>query len=166
MPHHPTFNFQGVLEGSLIAKHINIMNVLQQNPEALYFSRCFSPNLSSSHCVDLRRLITAVRESLKTLAMRWHEIVSRSGVFFLVQYDSLDGHIATMDYFRIEFTRFSLRNGFGLNFCSENTNRARRKSTYYHANDTLDGATKRELKRYLRAAIESEIGRASCRERV
>lgn len=159
MPHDPTFNFQGVLEGSLIAKHINIMNVLQQNPEALYFSRCFSSNLSSSHCVDLRRLITAVRESLKTLAMRWHEIVSRSGVFFLVQYDSVDGHIATMDYFRIEVTRFSLRNGFGLNFCSENTNRARRTSTYYHINDALDGATKRELKRCLRAAIESACAR-------
>jgi hypothetical protein len=159
MPHDPTFNFQGVLEGSLIAKHINIMNVLQQNPEALYFSRCFSPNLSSSHCVDLRRLIAAVRESLKTLAMRWHEIVSRSGVFFLVQYDSVDGHIATMDYFRIEVTRFSLRNGFGLNFCSENTNRARRTSTYYHTNDTLDGATKRELKRCLRAAIENACAR-------
>jgi hypothetical protein len=159
MPHDPTFNFQGILEGSLIAKHINIMNVLQQNPEALYFSRCFSPNLSSSHCVDLRRLIAAVRESLKTLAMRWHEIVSRSGVFFLVQYDSVDGHIATMDYFRIEVTRFSLRNGFGLNFCSENTNRARRTSTYYHTNDTLDGATKRELKRCLRAAIENACAR-------
>jgi len=159
MPHDPTFNFQGVLEGSLIAKHINIMNVLQQNPEALYFSRCFSPNLSSSHCVDLRRLIAAVRESLKTLAMRWHEIVSRSGVFFLVQYDSVDGHIATMDYFRIEVTRLSLRNGFGLNFCSENTNRARRTSTYYHTNDTLDGATKRELKRCLRTAIESACAR-------
>ncbi|GAB7321960.1 hypothetical protein MBLNU13_g03025t1 [Cladosporium sp. NU13] len=148
MPHDHTFNFQGVLEGSLIAKHINIMNVLQQNPEALYFSRCFSPNLSSSHCVDLRCLITAIRESLETLAMRWHEIVSRSGVFFLVQYDSVDGHIATMDYFRIEVTRFSLRNGFGLNFCSENTNRARRTSTYHHTNDALDGATKRELKRF------------------
>lgn len=159
MPHDPTFNFQGVLEGSLIAKHINITNVLQQNPEALYFSRCFSPNLSGSHCVDLRRLIAAVRESLKTLAMRWHEIVSRSGVFFLVQYDSVDGHIATMDYFRIEVARSALRNGFGLNFCSENTNRARRTSTYYHTNDTLDGATKRELKRCLRAAIESACAR-------
>jgi hypothetical protein len=128
-------------------------------PEALYFSRCFSPNLSSSNCVDLRRLITAVRESLQTLAMRWHEIVSRSGVFFLVQYDSVDGHIATMDYFRIEVTRFSLRNGFGLNFCSENTNRARRTSTFYHTNGSLDGITKRELKRCLRGAIESACAR-------
>ena len=92
-------------------------------------------------------------------AMRWHEIVSRSGVFVLVQYDSVDGHIATMDYFRIEVTRFSLRNGFGLNFCSENTNRARRTSTYYHTNDSLDGATKRELRRCLRAAIESACAR-------
>jgi hypothetical protein len=159
MPHDPTFNFQGVLEGSLIAKHVNIMNVLQHNPEALYFSRCFAPNLSSSTCVDLRRLIAAVRESLQTLAMRWDEIVSRSGVFFLVQYDSVDGHIATMDYFRIEVTRFSLRNGFGLNFCSENTNRARRTSTFYHNNGSLDGVTKRELKRCLRGAIESACAR-------
>jgi hypothetical protein len=159
MPHDPTFNFQGVLEGSLIAKHIDIMNAVLHNPESLYFSRCFSPNLSTSHCVDLRRLITAARESLQTLAMRWHEIVSRNGVFFLVQYDSVDGHIATMDYFRIEVTRFSLRNGFGLNFCSENTNRARRTSTYYHSNGILDGATKRELKRCLRAAIETACSR-------
>jgi hypothetical protein len=85
MPHDPTFNFQGVLEGSLIAKHINIVNVLQHNPEALYFSRCFLPNLSGSNCVDLRRLITPIRKSLQTLVMRWHEIVSRSGVLFLVK---------------------------------------------------------------------------------
>ncbi|KAM0709915.1 hypothetical protein Q7P35_003958 [Cladosporium inversicolor] len=159
MPHDPTFNFQGVLEGSLIAKHIDILTVLQHHPEALYFSRCFLPNLSSSHCVDIRRLITAVRESLQSLAMRWHEIVSRSGVFFLVQYDSVDGQIATMDCFRVEATRFSLRNGFGLNFCSENTNRARRTSTYYHTNGSLDGTTKRELKRCLRSAIESACAR-------
>lgn len=159
MPHDPTFNFQGVLEGSLIAKHIDILAVLQHHPEALYFSRCFLPNLSSSNCVDLRRLVTAVRESLQTLAMRWHEIVSRGGVFFLVQYDSVDGQIATMDYFRIELTRFSLRNGFGLNFCSENTNRARRTSTYHHTNGSLDGTTKRELKRCLRSAIESACAR-------
>jgi hypothetical protein len=41
MPYDPRFNFRGVLEGSLVAKHINIVDVLQQNPEALYSSRCF-----------------------------------------------------------------------------------------------------------------------------
>jgi hypothetical protein len=46
-----------------------------------------------------------------------------------------------------------------LNFCSENTNRARRTSTFYHNNGSLDGITKKELKRCLRGAIESACTR-------
>ena len=159
MPHDPTFNLQAVVQGSLIAKHTDILEVLQQTPEALHFSKSFLPNLSDSHCVDLRRLITAVRESLQTLAMRWHEVVSLNGVFFLARHDSIDGHIATLDYFRIEVTSFALRNGFGLNSCSQITGRARKTNTYYHNNGSLDGATKRELKCCLRAAIESACAR-------
>jgi hypothetical protein len=143
LPYDPTFNLQSVAHGSLIAKPNDIINELLRNPENLHFSRWFAPNLSGPHCMDLRHLVTAVRESLQTLAMRWHEVVSLTGVFFLVQYDSVEGHVATMNYFRIEITRFPLRNGFGLNFCSESTGNARKTSPHL----------KRELKRCLRAAI-------------
>jgi hypothetical protein len=111
--------------------------------------------------VELRRLVTAVCESLQTLAMRWHEVVSLTGVFHLVQYDPVEGHVATINYFRIEITWFALRNGFGLNFCSENTGSARKTSPHLKANGSLDAATKRELKRCLRAANESACARQS-----
>ena len=105
--------------------------------------------------MELSHLITAVREGLQTLAMRWHEVVSITDVFFLVQYDSVGAQVATINYFRIEITRSPLRKGFGLNFCSENTGSARRTSRNLKADGSFDAATKRELKRCLRAAIES-----------
>lgn len=159
MPYDPTFNFHGVDQGSLAGSQCDIMSELQESPEMLYFARWFSPNLSGPSCIDLHRLIVAIRESLQTLAMQWYEVVSLKGVFFLAQYHSVESNIATINYFRIEVIRLPLRNGNGLNFCSDSTGSARVSSTDPKAKGGLNAATKKELKRCLRAAVETSCAR-------
>jgi hypothetical protein len=65
-------------------------------------------------CVDVRRLIAALRVSLQTLAMEWSEVVSSTGAFLLVRYHPIENKVATTNYFRIELVRLPLRNGYGL----------------------------------------------------
>jgi hypothetical protein len=154
MPYDPTFDLQSVVQGSLMARQIDIIREIQQSPELLHFRRRFSPNLSGPLCVDLRRLIAALRVSLQTLAMERGEVASSTGVFFLVRYHSVENKVATTNYFRIEVVRLPLRNGYGLNFCSDGSGSARVTSTALKPDGSLDTSTQRALRGCLRAAID------------
>jgi hypothetical protein len=154
MPYDPTFDLQNVVQGSLMAQQVDIVRDIQQSPDMLHFRRRFSPNLSGPLCADPRRLIAALRESLQILPMEWVEAASSTGVFFMVRYHSIESNIATTNYFRIEVIKLPLRNGYGLNLCSDGSGSARVTSTVLKADGSLNTNTQRALKGCLRAAID------------
>jgi hypothetical protein len=154
MPYDPTFDLQSVVQGSLMAQQVDIVRDIQQNPDMLHFRRRFSPNLSGPSCVDPRRLIAALRESLQIIPMEWVEAASSMGVFFMVRYHSIESNIATTNYFRIEVIKLPLGNGYGLNLCSDGSGSARVTSTVLKADGSLDTNTQIALKGCLRAAID------------
>jgi hypothetical protein len=154
MPYDPTFDLQSVVQGSLMAQQIDIVRDIQQGPDMLHFRRRFSPNLSGPSCVDPRRLIAALRESLQIHAMEWVEAASSTGVFSMVRYHSVENNIATTNYFQIEIIKLPLRNGYGLNLCSDGSGSARVTSTVLKADGSLNTSTQRALKACLRAAID------------
>lgn len=155
MPSDPTFDLQSVARGILTVQQIDVLDKMQLFPETLHYESKLWPSLGGFTCNYALHLVNALRESFQTLAMAWSEAVDSNGVFFSARYYSVQDQIFTVRYFRLQVVKLSILEAYGVSVCSDSICSARTTSTDQNANQRLEAATKKELRRCLRSTIKA-----------
>lgn len=159
MPHDPTLDTQSVARGSLMIQQVDVLDKMQLFPETLHYDSKLWPSFGGFTCDSALNLVHALRESFQTLAMAWSEAVDSTGVFFLARYYAVQDRVFTIRYFRLKIIKISVIEAYSLSICSDSICSARTTSSDQNANARLDAATKKELKRCLRATIKASYKR-------
>lgn len=120
LPYDPLFSLPSVSRGRLTTQDLDLLAAIQQHPGTLLPRKTLSlDRMSGFTSENLPNLISTLRETLRTLAMGWSEIVTAKGMFFKVRYNAVLEGVASTNYLAVEVIRMPLRAGYGLAFRSE-----------------------------------------------
>ncbi|QIW95584.1 hypothetical protein AMS68_001102 [Peltaster fructicola] len=123
----PYFAAGNVARGRLCDQTTDLMGILATNPS--YRIPRNGPigttRLDCFTCNHLDWLIVAIRQCLTFLEMRWEEVATDQGTWFLVRFAINSKNIIAANYFAISLFKQSVRSGYGVEVCVDGVRSAR-----------------------------------------